>query len=148
MSNKIILHRYSANGPIKVAGITYNGIEEIARIANIMVSASKAEAAKRGELITFSCKRNPEFCEGWSAALIFERYPCFDSEDYATENRYYNNYIFHHGEISPQLCKKFLQQIPMRINYCMATTEAPIDFLPIVYHDDGSDYVIVAEASD
>lgn len=145
MSEKIVLRRYPANGPIKVAGMTFNNINEIAQLQCIQVSASKAESAKRGELITFSCRKDPVSREGWYTALIFERYPCFDAEDYATEDRYYRNYIFHHGLISPQLCKKFLQRIPMRINYCMATIETPAEYLPIVYHDDGYDFVIVAD---
>lgn len=148
MSAKIVLRRYPATGPIIVAGMTFSNIDEIAQLQCIMVSASKAEAAKRGELITFSCRKDPMYREGWCTALIFERYPCFDIEDYATEDRYYNNYILHRGLISPQLCKKFLQRIPMKVNYCMATIEAPAEYLPIVYHDDGENFVIVAELAD
>lgn len=70
MSAKIVLRRYPATGPIIVAGMTFNSIDEIAQLQSIMVSASKAEAAKRGELITFSCRKDPIYREGWCTALI------------------------------------------------------------------------------
>lgn len=143
--SRVVIRQYPAEGPIEVAGMIFENINEIASLHNIMVAASKADEAKRGELITFRCRAEPVYRDGWCNAMIFERYPCFDSYDYADEDRYYTNYVFHKGPISPQLCKKFLQRIPQGCNYNMATINAPLEYLPIVYHDEGTKHVLVAE---
>lgn len=145
MCKKIVIREYPVSGPIVVAGIEFADMTEIQRITNINVPAKEAGRAKNFQPVVFNCRKYPEYRDGWCAALIYERYPCFDAMDYATEDRFYNNYVFHKGEITPQLCKKFLQNIPQGNDTNMATANAPIEYLPILFHDDGEDFVTVAE---
>lgn len=148
MANKVKLTKYPASGPIKVGDTVFENIQQIKEITCIEVPASKVTEAKRGELKSFQCMSEPKSFEGWSAARIYQRFPCFDAYDYASENRYFNNYILNKGQISTQLCKKYLQEIPQGCNYCMATLNAPVEYLPIVFHADEDPFVTVAEIDD
>ena len=146
--SKVVLKRFPAQGPIYAGGTMFENIDAIVKITNIMVGASKAEDAKADKPVEFSLNADPHFHDGWNAACIYKRFPCFDIYDYANEDRFYNSYVLHRGEISPKLCKRFLKEIPIGPDACMATDQAPVEFLPIVYYADGSPTVLVADLAD
>lgn len=149
MSDKIVLRRYPSNGPIKVAGMIFKDVKEIGQMANVVVRArgSVSDIIELEDCISRSSRKGPTSRDGWCVVLIYEPYPCFDSYDFASENRHYNNYVFHSGKISLELIMEFLHKIPMKTNYCLATLDAPAEYLPIVYYDEGHDEVTVAELS-
>lgn len=94
------------NKTIKVFGVTFHGIEEV---------------------IEYARKGIPK--EGVYVGKDFERYPCFDSSDYAYENRYYWNFVFAQSE---EELKKKVNTLILRkpeANYKKLTDE----LAPMVY---------------
>lgn len=94
------------NKTIKVLGATFHGIEEV---------------------IEYARKGIPN--KGVYVGEDSERYPCFDSSDYAYENRYYWNFVFAH---SKEELKKKVKSLKIRkpeANYRKLTDE----LAPMVY---------------
>lgn len=144
MAHKVVLKQYPANGPIVVAGVTYSNIKEIMQLAN----ASAEISSFFGLQIERVADEKKHFKDGWNCARLYQPYPCFDSDDYAGENRRYNNYVLRRGEITDELIHDIVNDVPCKINYNMANVQAPARYMPIVYHDGGRDTVVVAEAVD
>ena len=59
---------------IEVYGVCFSGVSELKRVA---------------------LSKNPR--NGVYVGVQMERYPCFDSSDYAYENRYYTHFVFAHS---------------------------------------------------
>lgn len=64
---------------------------------------------------------------------LWERYPCFDSYDYATEKRTYQNYIFKKTPITKEDIVE-LQKLPRETNCCIVTDKIPEELLPVLYY--------------
>ena len=74
--------------------------------------------------------------------IRYEAYPCFDDDDYANEDRDYNNYCF---------CKKDSakwQEIselrPQDVNFCLIGEHTPKEVLPLVYRDGDNSKLLFA----
>ena len=65
------MKRVKNNATVEVMGVKFFGVREMIRYA-------RSERPKYGVYVGEDS----------------ERYPCFDYEDYATENRYYTNLVF------------------------------------------------------
>lgn len=87
------MRRYKSNEKIEVLGTTFNGVKDV------------WEHAISGE------SNN-----GVYVAEDSEHYPCFDSSDYAYENRYYFNFIFSRNK--DELAKKLKELKTMRQLSC------------------------------
>lgn len=68
-----------------------------------------------------------------------QRYPCFDSEDYATENRYYWNFVFAHskGELQQKL-DNIKNRRELQCNYNKFTEE----LAPMVYWEGDTNHSV------
>lgn len=68
-----------------------------------------------GEAIAYAVHGEPK--DGVYVGEDSQRYPCFDSDDYATEDRYYWNLVFakSEGELKEKLEK--LKALPSQCNY-------------------------------
>ena len=62
------------NRDVEVYGVCFHGVEELKRVA---------------------LSRKPK--DGVYVGIRQERYPCFDSYDYANEDRYYTHFVFAHN---------------------------------------------------
>lgn len=82
------------NEKIEVFGVTFDGIKEV---------------------ITYA--RNLEPKDGGYVALDNKSYPCFDSEDYASENRRYWNFVFAKNQEEVLKKLKLLNQQEPKMNY-------------------------------
>lgn len=69
------MEKFDYKGKIQVCGVTFDGVNDI--IQHALKGISK---------------------EGVYVGEESQRYPCFDSEDYASENRYYWNFVFAKSE--------------------------------------------------
>lgn len=145
MSKHVIIKKFIVGEPIIVEGTTFESIEDIKRIVNVSVSTFETTYINRGEPIRLSRESEPREFEGWRALRIYESFPCFDSYDYADENRRFNNYILRKDEITDDFIKRCLLEIPRGSNCCMATLNAPLEFLPIIYYADGYKEILVCE---
>lgn len=71
----------------------------------------------------------------------WEGFPCFDSYDYADENRCYNNYCF--CEKDSDIWKK-VQELEEKCDFCLVNEHMPTDVLPMVYVNDESPTMLFA----
>lgn len=88
------------NSKIKIFGVTFDGFMDIKKYAI-------EETSKEGVFVG---------CD-------YKLYPCFDSYDYANENRFYWNFVFAKSkeELDDKLQK--LKSMDSGCNYCKLTTE-------------------------
>lgn len=84
-----------------------------------------------------------EKSEGLYVGQLLEHYPCFDSEDYATENRYYQNYIIRENPITENEMQRF-KELPSCYNYKKINERVALDMLPMVYYDGDGRFMLVA----
>lgn len=109
-----VIEQIPVDTVITVNGETYNGADGL-------------EQASRDETMPVS--------------NLWQRYPCFDSFDYATEKRCYNNYCF---------CTKDsalwsrIKSLNNNMNYCLVGENTPKDILPIVYLNGDADTMLYA----
>lgn len=117
---KAIITRQPCDKDIEILGHIYHGIQDV---KNQCCSES-------GPLIILTkC----------------ELFPCFDSDDYATEKRFFRNFLF--CKSSEEAAKKgdtFRKSKVRAINYCLIGEDMPEDMLPMVYYADESKEVIIA----
>ncbi|MBR3871740.1 MAG: hypothetical protein IKJ22_03260 [Paludibacteraceae bacterium] len=74
---------------------------------------------------------------------LWERYPCFDSYDYATEKRTYQNYIFKKTPITKEDIVE-LHKLPRETNCCIVTDKIPEELLPVLYYVGAGDTMLLA----
>lgn len=84
--------------------------------------------------------------EGIHVVCVYEPYPCFDSEDYANEDRDYSNYFFSTKPFTKQQIT-LLSKLPGRCNAQLVCEELPEWTLPAVYYRGDGDKMIVATQS-
>lgn len=70
-------------------------------------------------------------------------FPCFDSSDYAYENRYFRNYWFCGQDPS---ARAVVQSLEAKGNHCCIGEHLPKEALPMVYYEDERDTMLVAYA--
>lgn len=71
--------------------------------------------------------------EGIHVVCIYEPYPCFDSEDYANENRDFSNYFFSTEPFTKEQIAR-LSRLPGRCNAQMVSDTMPEWALPAIYY--------------
>ena len=70
-------------------------------------------------------------------------YPCFDSEDFAIENRSYQNFVFREHPIN-QDDMRVMSELPSKGNECRISENMPAEVLPIVFYVGDGDSMLVA----
>ena len=73
-----------------------------------------------------------------------QRFPCFDSEDYANEYRFYRNFLICHDKQEADDKLKRMKQLPHSFNFCLVSDELPDDMRPMVYYADESMTLMLA----
>lgn len=74
---------------------------------------------------------------------IYEPYPCFDSSDYAYENRDYNNYFFSTSPFSDEDIVWLIENIKPGINACLVHEEMPVRATPAIYFNGESSTMLL-----
>lgn len=80
---------------------------------------------------------------GVHVVCIYEPYPCFDSDDYANEDRDFSNYFFSIKPFTKQQIER-LAKLPGRFNAQMVSDNMPEWAIPAVYYRGDGDKMIVA----
>lgn len=86
------------NGPVSILGHTFENLQAVRKAVEI--SSTIGHADKCGKRLDiwdkpYISSRTPAMpVQGVHVLEIYERYPCFDSSDYACEDRYFTNYFF------------------------------------------------------
>ena len=135
----------SINQPITILGHTFKGLNDIIR----HVELSSSNYRYRDGLW---CNVPRQFKETGGYADIhigelYEKYPCFDAEDYANENRYYQNFIFRKYPITNDDLET-LYDLPQSTNFCKVTEQIPEEVLPILYYKGEGSTMLLATKDD
>lgn len=117
---KTIITRQPCNKDIEILGHVYHGIQDI---------------------------RNQ--CQRDSGALVIlqnsELFPCFDIDDYATETRFFRNFLFCKSNEEAARKGYIFRKGEIRgVNYCLIGEDMPEEMLPMVYYEDESKEVMIA----
>ena len=94
------MKKYKNNETIQVLGASFNGVKE---------------------MIEHARKRMPK--DGVYVGEDSQLYPCFDSEDYMSENRYFTNLVFAHSLEEIDMKLSILKQMERHGNYNKLTCE-------------------------
>lgn len=135
---KPILHTVSINDTVEIFGYKFHSLTEI-RDAVGYSSTSSSWKGDKPYIITDAPKTR---IPGLHVLEIYQRYPCFDSSDYAYEDRFYRNYFF--------LEKPFTKADIIRLaemkrvgNLEYIADEMPEQALPSVYYvGEGNDMIV------
>ena len=124
---------YSVTENFQIFGETLHGLDDILAYMEISIginqtSASIEKPEKRGEL---------------HVGQLWERYPCFDLSDYATERRFYQNYIIRKEPIRKTEILQ-LKELPSFGNSKRINERIPFDMLPMVYYVGEGGFMLVA----
>lgn len=96
---KPIIIKASLSDAIEILGHKVDGYDAIRNAIEYASSPGLTMINGKGEEILidkpYITKRNPTLrIPGLHILEVYERYPCFDSSDYAYEDRYFSNYFF------------------------------------------------------
>ena len=73
-----------------------------------------------------------------------QRFPCFDAEDYATERRFYRNFLFCHSKQEADKKATNMELLQGSSNHCLVNKNLSSDMRPMVYFEDESTSMILA----
>lgn len=135
----------SINQPITILGHTFNGLNDI--ISHVELSSSNRRFRDG-----LWCNVPSQFVETGGYADIhigelYEKYPCFDAEDYANENRYYQNFIFRKQPVTNDDLET-LYDLPQSTNFCKVTEQIPKEVLPMLYYRGEGSIMLLATKDD
>ena len=82
---------------------------------------------------------------GLHVGNIWESYPRFDSSD-DCDCRSYNNYVISKKPLTEEIMDEYCNKISSNFDNCMVHEYIPKEFLPIVYWNGDSDYILLATA--
>ncbi len=129
---KIWIREVSKTSKIEILGHVFNGLNEI---------KSAVESYCRVEREPWDTEpKSP--VEDIHVVCVYEPYPCFDSEDYANEDRDFSNYFFSTKPFTKQQIER-LAKLPGRCNAQMVIETIPEWAVPAVYYRGEGDKIIV-----
>lgn len=118
---------------LEIGGHTFNGLDEIVKLTEISIT---------GCLHPCVTKKKVDG-DGVHVGQVYQRYPCFDSSDYAYENRYYQNYIVREKVITEMEMHK-LNDIRSAGNGKRIHEQTPEEMLPMVYYEGEGGFLLLA----
>lgn len=131
---KTIIREYPKNERIEILGHTFNGLSEIKQAVEFYSRVGG----------TFGMATTPKKpVNGVHVVEVYEPYPCFDSDDYASEDRDFCNFFFSTKPFSKSDIKR-LERLPNRCNAKMIQSDMPEWALPAVYYGGDCDTILVA----
>lgn len=130
---QIWIREVSKNSKIEILGHVFNGLSDIKRAVESYCRIERE--------LWDSDPKSP--VKGVHVICIYERYPCFDSYDYANENRNFCNYFFSTEPFTKQQIGR-LAKLPRRSNAQIVNGDMPEWAVPAVYYRGEGDKMIVA----
>lgn len=73
-----------------------------------------------------------------------QRFPCFDSSDYAYENRYFRNFLICQSKQEADMKVAYMKQLEEESNFCLANKSLPANMRPMVYFQDEDTSMVLA----
>lgn len=121
---------------VKILGHVFHGLQDIMK----HVEMSLYKSYQYGHV----SNKEPEVKCKVHVGKLWAPYPCFDSSDYAYENRTYQNYVLRSRPITESDMKK-LSDLPSHFDECRISEDIPSDMLPLVYYRGDGNTMIVAK---
>lgn len=132
----IYIREISKTSKVEILGHVFNGLSDIKKAV---------ETYCRIERDSWEIEpKSP--VSGLHVVCIYEPYPCFDSEDYANEDRDYSNYFFSTKPFAKQQIDK-LSKLPGRCKAQIVCDSMPEWSVPAVYYRGDGDKMVVATLS-
>ena len=128
--------QYNIADDIEILGHVFHGLQDIKQY----VESSLYQNYSRGQASEWEPRKRGEVHVG----EMWKPYPCFDSEDFASENRSYQNFIFRTRPITQEDMRR-LSDLPSAPNECRVSEQVPADMLPIAFYPGDGEYIWVAE---
>lgn len=131
--SKILIREVGKSSKIEILGHEFKGLNEIKRAVESFcrIGSQPWDTEPKSKI------------GGIHVICIYEPYPCFDSEDYANENRDFSNYFFSTEPFTKQQIER-LAKLPGRCNAQMVNESMPEWALPAVYYRGEGDKLIMA----
>lgn len=123
---------YHKDEAIKLWGQEIGNLEKIKNCSEINVHYRGVQRTKEEKEIDW----------GFHVGDTSQLYPCFDSEDWASEDRYYQNYIIRKSPITDDEMQAFFE-IKARYNFTRLHERTPADMLPILYYKGEGDFMLL-----
>lgn len=125
---------YAATEDFTIGKYTFHGLDDLK--SRVCLSAPSCV-----DKIRFFNDMDADASHAPFVSELYERYPCFDSEDYANENRFYLNFIIRDTVVTRDDLEKL--NTLRGGNSQKLTEQTPSNMLPMVYYDGESGYILV-----
>lgn len=130
---KICIREISKTSKVEILGHIFNGLADIKKAVESYCRIGRD-----------SWNTEPKSqADGIHVICVYEPYPCFDSEDYANEDRDFSNYFFSTKPFTKQQIAR-LSKLPGRCNAQIVDEKMPEWAVPSVYYGGEGDNMIVA----
>lgn len=136
---KRVFKEVSVETPIEIMGHVFPNIKAIRMAVGKYARIADPLFGKR----TIFDGTPKECPEGLYVLQMYEPYPCFDSDDYANEDRDYCNYFFSDRPFTNQQIEA-LAQIKAEMNSRIINDQTPEWAFPAIYYRGDGNIMIVA----
>lgn len=130
---KIEIREVSKTSKVEILGHIFNGLNDI--------KMAVGSYCRIGWESWHTEPKSP--VAGIHVVCVYEPYPCFDSEDYANEDRDFSNYFFSTEPFTKRQIEQ-LSKLPGRCNAQMVNEAMPEWAVPAVYYRGDGDTMTVA----
>lgn len=117
----------------EVLGHIFHGLKEVREAVAITATPGRNWKGERNITAVQPKKRVP----GLYVALVYQDYPCFDSYDYASEDRRYCNFFFSDGPFMDDDIAR-LTDMPSEMNCCYVHEDMDVSAAPAMYWEGDS----------
>ena len=135
ITREATIQKVSVKDDIEILGHVFHGLKDIQE----HVEMSLYKSYSRGQ----ANARKPKAACDVHVGEMWMPYPSFDSEDFANENRTYQNYLLRERPIT-QDDMKTLSELPSKGNECRISECMPAEMLPLVFYVGDGDTMLVA----
>ncbi len=138
----------SISDSVEILGHKVDGYKAISEAVEVSSPPAQFDIRSNGEKVVWKepsiSKREPkQRIPGLHVLEIYEPYPCFDSSDFAYEDRCYSNFFFSKKPFTPEEIK-IITELDRRGNLKFITDEMPEAALPSAYYEGEGNVIIYA----
>lgn len=137
------IQQLDINASFEVNGVRFHGLKDLLARVEATYNVGSKQMTKRSGL-HFAVWPFWKSGNKIHIGLIEERYPCFDSEDFLNETRYYRNFIFRNHKLTENDFTETLSLCPMQTNCCLVTKQLPENLTPMLYYEGEGELMYIA----
>ncbi len=145
---KPIIVRASISDTVEILGHKVTGYKAIIDAIEVSSTPALFDIRSNGKKVVWSKPYTSEQTPrrpipGLHVLEIYERYPCFDSSDYAYENRYFRNFFFSEKPFTPEDIRT-ITELDRRGNLEFFSDKMPEITIPSAYYVGEGNTIICA----